>query len=106
MLICPNIFSNIKTVMNKHIYLLNDEEDEVIYKVNCSLKEYKVASNKALTEDYGVDLRGEFCGELAFKVVKKSDIDVYDKIVEVSLEEYVALWKDVMQAFANSRLND
>jgi hypothetical protein len=92
--------------MSKHTYLLNNEEDEVIYKVKCSLSEYKTASNKALTEDYGVDLRGEFCGELAFKVIKKSNIDVYDKIVEVSLEEYLALWKNVLQEFANNRLND
>lgn len=90
----------------KHIYLLNDEESEVIYKVNCSLQEYKAASHKALTEDYGVDLRGEFCGSLAFKVVKQNDIDVYDKIVEVSLDEYLALWKDVLQEYANDRLND
>ena len=86
----------------KHIYLLNDEESEVIYKVNCSLKEYKAASHKALTEDYGVDLRGEFCGSLAFKVVNESNIDVYDKIVEVSLEEYLALWKDTLQEYADA----
>lgn len=92
--------------MSKHIYLLNDEESDVIYKVNCSLKEYKAASHKALTEDYGVDLRGEFCGELAFKVVKESNINCYDKVVEVSLEEYLALWKDVLQKYADERKED
>ena len=92
--------------MNKnYIYLLNDEESETIYKVNCSLKEYKAASHKALTEDYGVDLRGEFCGALAFQVVQKKNVEFYDKIVEVSLEEYLALWKDTLQEFANDRKN-
>lgn len=101
----PHVLQRIETVM-KHTYLLNDEESEVIYKVKCSLKEYKAASHKALTEDYGVDLRGEFCGSLAFKVVKESNLNVYDKIIEVSLEEYLALWKDVLQEYADERLND
>jgi hypothetical protein len=69
------------------------------------LEEYKAASHKALTEDYGVDLTGEFCGELAFKVVQEKNVEFYDKIVEVSLEEYLALWKDTLQEFANERKN-
>lgn len=100
--------------MSKHIYLLNDEESEVIYKVNCSLKEYKAAERKALTEDYGVDLRGEFCGVLAFNVLKEKELKEYleegiydkDKIIEVSLEEYLDVWKDVLQEYADERLSE
>lgn len=101
------------TVMKQYIYLLNDEESEVVYKVKCSLKEYKAVERKALTEDYGVDLRGEFCGVLAFNVLKEKELNEYvekgfydrDKIIEVSLEEYLALWKDVLQEYADDRLS-
>ena len=80
----------------KYTYLLNNEEDDVFYKVKCSLKEYKAASNKALTEDYGVDLRATFCGQLAFKVMNAKDIDENDNVKEVTLDEYLALWHDVL----------
>jgi len=78
---------------------LNNECDRVVYQVDCTKKQYDKAEAVVLNSNRRRQL---FCGNLYFADVTSKGV-AGCKVVDMTLNEYVAAWKPFVEWYDSNR---